>query len=193
MSNVQRQLANAGFRLAARLLDMFLRKEGGSAWYNLSDYSDTFKRNGDYRIGLQNYVTKLVGERIRGRSISKRAAFDIADKIPYPVQSNAPFIVEHLDPWQGAFPYGWATDAAWAVGTGWYGHKEAHLAIEPVNKGRTNVPTAARFIRIEFTAEMIQADSFGFPEGFWRERIPDYAAGRWLERHDHYPVQHREH
>jgi hypothetical protein len=125
--------------------------------------------------------------------LTARLDFDIPDKIPYPNLSNHAFKVEHLGAWQAAFPYSWATDAAWAVGTGWYGHKEAHLTIRPVRDGRRVMPSGACFVRAEFTAEMIQADVFAFPSTALRNLIPDYLAGVWLERNGYDPVRHHEH
>src|SRR5206468_1441564 len=106
-------VADAGFPLAAKLIEMFLAKKGGPDWYNLSQfYSDRLKSNSAYRSAVAQYAANLIAQRLGTAQpsripsvsvageysvtslISERFEFLAPDRIPYPKLIKSAFIVE---------------------------------------------------------------------------------------------------
>ncbi len=210
LRKVQKDLEAAHFVLAAKLMDMFLKKQGGTTWYHIggAQYGDAFRSNPEFRAAFAQYAANAAASKIsayelpgqaevpqarldqRVTNLPKRSAtYRVRDVLPFPHQSKAAFSVEHLRPMDALLPYGWRNDAAWGAGTGWFGIQNADLYIQPIASRHLALPQ----LLVRFKAEIVQADKFSFPPTGTRNLIPDYAAGVYLESHRGYgAVRHYE-
>ena len=210
LRKVQKDLEAAHFVLAGKLMDMFLKKQGGATWYHIAgaQYGNAFRSNSEFRTAFVQYAANAAASKISAYALPDGAVaprvqidypvkrlppgkttYRLPDIVPFPHRKRGAFLVEHLQPIDALFPYGWRNDGAWGAGTGWYGFRNVELSLQVTDGRHPRLPQ----LKVRFRAEMVQADEFAFPSSRLRNLISDYAAGVYLESQRGYlPVRHYE-